>query len=181
MTRRAVPDTFGFYICSFSGFRSIEQTQIFRYAARTYARLKSVFSLGYAKTTRAVSTVRGNLVLNVFSRRNITQIFQSVIIAVPVYMVHVIFRPLAFCVKPNKAVRAITLTVDPNDAVATIVYGPCNAANHYSTISFDAPAQNAGCQIADKQFVKAVTGKHMHSPMVLSYLVNQFTSTVKAP
>jgi hypothetical protein len=181
MTWRAVPDTFGFDICSFSGFRGIEQTQTFRYAARTYARLKSVLSLGYAKTTRAVSTVRGDLVLNVFSRRNITQIFQSVIIAVPVYVVHVILRPLAFRVKPNKAVRAITLTVDPNDAVTTIVYGSCNAANHYSTISFDAPAQDAGCQIADKQFVKAVTGKHTHSPMVLSYLVNQFTSTVKAP
>jgi hypothetical protein len=181
MSRRAVPNTFGFDIGGFGLFRSIENAQIFDYAASAYARLKSMFSLRHTKAPRTVSTVRGNLVLNVLGCRNITQIFESVVVAVSVYVVNVIFRLFTFCVKPNKAVRAIPLAIEPNDAVALIVYSPCNAADHYPTISFSAPTQNAGHQIANKQFIKTVAGKHTYSPMVLSCASGQFMSMVKAP
>lgn len=176
-----MPDAFSFDIGSLGSFRSIEQAQTFGHAVRAYARLKPIFSLGYAKTARTISAMRGDLVLDVFGRRNIAQIFKTVIVAVSVYVVDVLFRPFTFRVKPNKTVRTVTLAVEPNDAVALVVYSPCNAADHYPTISFNAPAQNAGRQIADKQFIKTVARKHTYSPMVLSCAGGQFMSMVKAP
>ena len=181
MTRRAVPNTFGFDISGLGFFRRIEDAQTFGYAMSVYARFKTMFSLRHTEAPRTVSAVRRNLILNVFGGRNISEIFQPVVVWFSVNVVDVIFWPSAVFVKPNQSMRPIALPVESNNAIAKIIYRPRNAANHYSSVTFDAPAQSAGCGVVTKQFFQPFISKHMQSPMVLSCVGKQFMSMVKAP
>ena len=176
-----MPNTFSFDIRRFSGVCCIEQPKTFGYAVCAYARLNSVFSLGHAKTACSVSSVRHNLVLDIFGRRNVSQIIQSIIVWISVNVVDVIFRPFAMRVKPNKPVRSVTLPIDAYYAVAKIIYRPCDAAHHNAPISFDPPTQNASNRVVRKQFLKTFMSKHGHLLMVLSCGRQQRMSMVKAP
>jgi hypothetical protein len=176
-----MPDTFSLNIRRFRGFRRIKQAQTFSYAVRAYTRLKTVLSFGYAKPPTTVAPVRRNLILDVFSGRDVAQVFQSIIVWVSVNVVNVVFRPFTIYVKPNQSVRPITLTVNADYAVPKVIYGSGNAANHYAAISFNAPAQHARRRIANKQFFKTFMREHIVTPMVLSCSTLARTSRVKAP
>ena len=181
MTRRAMPDTFSLDIRRFRGLRRVKQAQTFSYAVRAYTRLKTVLSFSYAEPTRTVAFVRGNLVLDIFSGRNVAQVFQPIIVWVSVNVVNIIFRPFTIYVKPNQSVRPIALTINADHAVSKVIYGSSDAANHYAAISFDAPAQHARSRIANKQFFKTFIGKHIVTPLVLSCNTLTLASRVKAP
>jgi hypothetical protein len=176
-----MPNTFSFDIGSFGGVRSIEQTQTFGHAVRTYARLKTVFSFCHTKTPRTVPSVRRSLILDIFGRRNVAQIIQPVIIWVSINMVDVILRPFAVRVKPNQPVRSVALPVNTDHAVAEIIYRPCNAADHYASVSLDAPTQDTRRKIAGKQFLKTFISKHIGTPLVLSCGRLELASRMKAP
>jgi len=181
MTRRVMPNTFSFEVCFFGIFGCFKHAQTFNYAVCAYTRLKTVFSFRYAKTPRPISSVRRNLVLNVFRRRNIAQIFQPVIVRISVNMVDIIYWPLTVRVKPNKSMRSVTRAVDPNNTIPKIVYGPCNVTNCYSSVGFYPPTQNACRRIVVKQFLKTFVSKHVQTPMVLSCANLMRLSMVKAP
>ena len=181
MTRRAVPNTFGFDIGGLGFFRRIKDAQTFGYAMSVYARFKTMFSSRHTETPRTVSAMRRNLILNVFGGRNVSEIFQPVVVWFSVNVVDVIFRPSAMLVKPNQSMRPVALPVEPNNAIAKIVYGSRDAIHHNSAVSFDAPAQNAGRGVVTKQFFKALMSNHTQSPMVLSCASKRSMSMVKAP
>lgn len=176
-----MPNTFSLDIRRFCGFRRFEQPKAFGYAVRAYACLKSVFSFCHAKKARLVSPVRRNLILDIFGGRNVAQIIQPVIVWVSVNMVDVILRPFAVRVKPNQPMRSVALPVNTDHAVAKIIYCPRNAADHYASVSFDAPAQDTRRKIAGKQFLKTFMSKHTGTPMVLSCDRLELASRMKAP
>ena len=148
---------------------------------RAYARFKPVFSFGHTKPSRAVAPMRRNLVLDVFSSRDVTQIFYPIIVWFSINVVDVIFRPFTIYVKPNQSVRPIALTIDADYAISEIIYGSGNTAHHYAAISSDAPAQYTRRRIASKQFLKTFMGKHIVTPLVLSCNNLMLTSRMKAP
>jgi len=181
MTRCAVLDTLGRNVSRFSGLCCRKQTKTFGHAVGAYARLKTIFSLSYAKMVHPISFMCNNLILNIFSGRNVPQIIQPIVVWVSVNVVNVVFRPFAMHVKPNQSVRPIELAVNTNNTVTKIIYASCNTTHQYASISFDAPAQNAACGVTSKQILKAFMSKHMCSPMVLSCSSRHAMSMVKAP
>ena len=176
-----MPNTLGFNICRFGGFSRIKQAKTFAYAASAYPRFKTLFSLGYAKTPRSISSMCRYLILNIFGGRNIAQIFQSVVVRISVNVVNVVFRPFTMRVKPNQSMRAIPLSIYGYNPVTEIIYSSRYAAHHYSPVSFDAPAKNAGRNIADKQFFKTFMSKHICAPVVFSCGRLKLVSRMKTP
>jgi hypothetical protein len=174
-------DFFGRHICRFGVFIGGERPEMRYDASGADARDKFAFSFRHPQSTSFITAMRSHLVLNVFGRCNVPQIYQSVIVRNTVNVVNIVFRPLAVRIKPYQAMRSVTPTVKSYDAVTVVVYSPCHASYYYSPIGFYAPTQNPTFTVIIKQFFNTILRKHVFAPMVFSYSATSFVSRMKAP
>jgi hypothetical protein len=159
----------------------LKNAKLFADPVRANARFVSVYSFGYAQSARFISFVRRHLVLDIFGRRHIPQVFQSVVVRPAVYMVDVVFRPFSVRVQPNKPVRPVPAASYWHDAVPKVVDRPRDTAYSYPAVGFYLPAQKAGFKITVKKFFESVARKHGRSSLVFSCLAAARASTVKTP
>ena len=168
-------------IGGFGFFKGFKNTQFFTYPIGANARLKTVCSFSNAQTSRPISFMGRDLILNIFGGRHITQIFQTIVVTFTVYVINVVFRPFSMRVKPNESVRAVPSAIYWHDPIPKIVDRSRNTAYTYSAVGFYPPPQHAGFKVAIQKLFKPLARKHGNTSLVFSCLITPPTSTVKTP
>lgn len=172
---------FSLNVSGFGFFKGFKKTQLFTYSVGANARLKSVCSFSNTQTSRPISFMGRDLILNIFGGRHITQIFQTIVVTLTVYVVNVVFRPFSMRVKPNESMRAVPPAIYGHDPIPKIVDRPRNTAYTYSAVGFYPPPQHAGFKVAIQKLFKPLSRKHGNTSTVFSCLTMPPTSTVKTP
>ncbi len=105
-----------------------------------------------------VPAVLFTLVLNIFSRSNISQVIKTIVLGIAVYMVNIIFRPFAGDIKPSKTACSVLSSVNPNNSVSiwTNVSSLC-ARNHFSASLFR-PRKSPGFRAVIKRLAEMFKG-----------------------
>ena len=181
MAGRAMIPPFSLKVSGFRFFKGFKKAQLFTYPIGANARLKTVCSFSNAQTSRPISFMSRNLILNIFGGRHIAQIVQPIVVTLTVYVINIVFRPFSVRVKPNESVRAVPSAVYWHDPIPKIVDRPCNTAYTYSAVGFYPPPQHAGFKVAIQKLFKPLARKHGNTSLVFSCLITPPTSTVKTP
>jgi hypothetical protein len=104
------------------------------------------------------------LVLGIDRTRSKTKVAESIIQAVAIDMVYVLFRPLAIRVKPCQSMREITFPINANDAVS-MSYLAGNATRRMTAMPSDAdcPSEQSGLAVIGEKLSKALGCRFVHT------------------
>lgn len=120
---------------------------------------KSTAFLGYTKNSGITVPHGDTPVLRVDGSCHVTQVSDSVIRRVSVYVVNVVARPLSGRVKPCQPMKPINVAFDAHPPIPAAEIVSSNRPNFNSITWLDSPRKNSSIGIVYEKFAHALCGK----------------------
>lgn len=100
-----------------------------------------------------------NAVLHVLGIRGLSEICNSVVRALSVYVVDLVGRPNSVNIKPSEPMSKVLNVVNSDDPVASAYLRPCNLSYAYPSIEAYSACKYASVRVVIEKFAQACCGK----------------------
>jgi len=149
-----------FQVCGVSKFWCFVTPEIDVLPIQLDGCFKSAAVDGDAKESACVSWLRLPLVLHVHGRRNVAQVFNSVVAPYAVDVVNITTRPIAEHVQPGKPMSPVEPVVETDPDIPRFGFPASDTAGKaISPLSGHGSREDAGFWVVVEKFTQALGGK----------------------